>query len=79
MISDAQKKATAKYQKKNYDTILIRMRKGKKQIIEKSAIKNNLPLNQYINYCIDKQLIIDGFKPQETETETETGKQDKNP
>ena len=49
MVSEAQKRATAKYEKENYDKILVRFPKGtKKRILESGADS----VNGYIINCV---------------------------
>ena len=56
MISDAQKKATAKYKSKVYDKIELRVRKGNRDIIKARAEKLGLSVNEYLNDLITKDL-----------------------
>lgn len=46
--SEAQKRATAKYQANNYEFIKVRMNKGQKDIIKKEAKEKGMSLNSYI-------------------------------
>ena len=55
-VTAAQMKATAKYNKKNYDRIELRVPKGKKQIINDIADKHNISINAFINRAIDKEI-----------------------
>ena len=71
MQSEAQRKATEKYNKKKYDFISFRAEKGKKEIIDLYANKNNISISGYINLAIDNQLKKDGFEPSESESEPE--------
>lgn len=48
-VSEAQKKATAKYEKENYDKILVRFPKGTKELIQKSGAAS---INGYIIKCV---------------------------
>ena len=75
MLTDAQKRANYKYRKKVYAQIAINIPIWKKDIIKEYATRNNKSINTYINIAIDRQLEIDGFKPQQAEK----GKEDKNP
>lgn len=63
MQSKAHQKATEKYNKKAYDDIRLRVKAGKKQIIEKYCKLTNNSINNYINMAIDNQLEKDGYKP----------------
>jgi predicted HicB family RNase H-like nuclease len=56
MISDAQKKATAKYKSKTYDKIELRVRKGNRDIIKARAEKLGMSVNEYLNDLITKDL-----------------------
>ena len=44
-ISEAQKRAKAKYDKKSYDQIMTRVKKGKKQFVKDFAEANGESLN----------------------------------
>lgn len=46
-------KAKDRYNKKNYDEIKIRVKKGKKEKIKECADKLNLSMNEYIVSLID--------------------------
>lgn len=54
--SDAQKEATARYNKKAYDRIEIKVKKGRKQEIFCYAAKKNKSVNQFIVDLIDKEM-----------------------
>jgi len=56
MYSEAQKKATAKYNSKAYDRIEIKVPKGQKEIIEIHAKEKGLSLNKYICGLIENDL-----------------------
>lgn len=56
MISEAQKKATAKYEKKNYDFIYLRVRKGQSKLIREYAEKKGKSLNRLINELLEKEI-----------------------
>ena len=57
-VSEAQKRATAKYEKQNYDKILLRLKKGvKDRIIEK--IGSNGSINGFIAEAIELKLAIE--------------------
>ncbi|MBO6255295.1 MAG: hypothetical protein J6O49_16915 [Bacteroidaceae bacterium] len=56
MISDAQKRATAKYKSKAYDKIELRVRKGDRDIIKARAEKLGMSVNEYLNDLITKDL-----------------------
>ncbi len=48
-VTEAQKKATIKYEKENYDKILVRFPKGTKELIQKSGATS---INGYIIQCV---------------------------
>lgn len=58
LVTDAQKKATAKYESENYDKVLLRIRpKGIREQIKKHAeSKGFKSLNAYVNDLIDKDM-----------------------
>lgn len=62
-VSDAQKKATAKYEAKAYDKILLRLPRGKKAVIEEFVRWNGGSVNSFINDAINEKLYgLDGVK-----------------
>lgn len=56
MVSKAQKKATAKYEKENYDKVLLRLPKGKKEEIQTIAARKNDSVNGFINKAITEKI-----------------------
>ena len=56
MVSKSQMKATAKYEKANYDDIRLRVRKGHREIIKAYAEQNGESLNGYINRLIAEDM-----------------------
>lgn len=54
--TEAQKQATARYNKKAYDRIDIIVPKGKRKIIQDFAKKRGLSTNKFINEAIDKAM-----------------------
>ena len=54
--SDAQKEATARYNKKKYDRISVVVPKGKRQVIAEFAAKQGKSLNGFICAAIDEQM-----------------------
>ena len=54
--SDAQKEATARYNKKAYDRIEIKVKKGRKREIFDYAAQQNKSVNQFIVELIDKEM-----------------------
>lgn len=57
--SDAQKEATARYNKKAYDRIDVVVPKGKRQIIKDFAASQGKSLNRFICDAIDKEMNMD--------------------
>lgn len=56
--SDAQKEATARYNKKAYDRINIIVRKGQRQIIKDFAASQGKSLNRFILDAVEKEMNI---------------------
>lgn len=54
--SDAQKEATARYNKKAYDRIEIKVKKGRKAQIFEYAARHNKSVNQFIVELIDREI-----------------------
>ena len=54
--TEAQKKATMKYMKSNYDRIEIKVPKGKKAIFQEYAALKGESLNGFINRLIDEAI-----------------------
>ena len=54
--TEAQKEATARYNKKAYDRIDIIVPKGKRAIIKNFAKKQGKSTNRFINDAIDKAM-----------------------
>ncbi|MBQ7871179.1 MAG: antitoxin [Oscillospiraceae bacterium] len=54
--SDAQKEATARYNKKAYDRISVVVPKGKRAVIAEFAAQQGKSLNAFINEAIDFQM-----------------------
>ena len=54
--SDAQKEATARYNKKTYDFISVVVPKGKRKRIAEYAASQGKSMNRFINDAIDAQL-----------------------
>lgn len=54
--SDAQKEATARYNKKAYDRIEIKVKKGRKREIVAFAARKNKSVTQFIVDAIDKAM-----------------------
>lgn len=58
--SNAQKEATARYNKKAYDRIEIKVKKGRKAYITAYAAKKHKSVNQFIVELIDKAMSEEG-------------------
>ncbi len=56
--TQAQNKATQKYQKENYDQLAIRIPKGKREEYKELAEKENKSLAQLIVDCLDAEKIV---------------------
>ena len=54
--SDAQKEATARYNKKAYDRIDVIVKKGQRQIIKDFAARQGKSLNRFVCDAIDYQM-----------------------
>ena len=54
--SDAQKEATARYNKKAYDRIDVIVKKGQRQIIKDFAVSQGKSLNKFICDAIEYQM-----------------------
>ena len=57
--SDAQKEATARYNKKAYDRIDVIVKKGQRQIIKDFAASQGKSLNRFICDAIEYQMNMD--------------------
>lgn len=55
-VTEAQKRATAKYNAKAYERIELRVIKGRKEIISKVAEANGESVNGLINRAIEREL-----------------------
>nr|DAF53660.1 MAG TPA: Alginate and motility regulator [Siphoviridae sp. ctMRT7] len=62
-VSKAQKAATAKYEAKVYDKVLVRLPRGKKSEIEATVKPKGQSVNGFISEAIDEKL--DREKPTE--------------
>ena len=56
--SDAQKEATARYNKKAYDRIDVIVPKGQRQIIKDFAASQGKSLNRFILDAVEKEMNI---------------------
>ena len=61
-ITEAQKRATMKYQAKAYDKMTFRFPKGKKDIMESHITKQGESLNKFVNRAIDEAMERDNEK-----------------
>lgn len=55
-ISNSQLRATARYHEKNYDTISIRLKKGKRDYYKIEAEKRHLSLATLIQVAVEKYI-----------------------
>lgn len=55
-ISEAQRRAVAKYNAANYERIELRVEKGKKESIKAFAESRGATLNSFINQAIEKAM-----------------------
>lgn len=62
--SDAQKEATARYNKKAYDRIDVIVPKGKRQMIKDFAASQGKSLNRFICDAIDSQMNAAAEEPE---------------
>ena len=58
--SEAQKEATARYNKKAYDRIDLVVPKGKREVIKRFAASKGKSTNQFINDAINKAMTEEG-------------------
>ncbi len=54
--SEAQKRATMKYNAAAYERIELRVKKGEKQVIKAHAEGQGESLNEFVNRAIDQQM-----------------------
>jgi uncharacterized protein (DUF1778 family) len=55
-ISKAQQKAVAKYESKSYDKVLLRLQKGKREIVQAAAEGAGQSLNGFVVQAIDERV-----------------------
>ncbi|MGN0455138.1 MAG: hypothetical protein ACI4G1_08220 [Ruminococcus sp.] len=55
-VSQAQKRATAKYEQQNYDKVLLRLEKGKKDKIKSHAESKGESVNGFVKRAIDETM-----------------------
>lgn len=70
-VSKAQKVATAKYEAKVYDKILLRLPRGKKETIQAHAEARSESVNGFINRAIDEAIERDESAPAASEGQGE--------
>lgn len=58
-ISEARQRANAKYNKKAYDRLEMKVPKGKKADIINHVEKQGESLNKFLNRAVENQIIID--------------------
>jgi len=58
-ISDAQKRAVAKYNAANYDRVELRLDKGQKEIVKAHAESHGESLNAFVNRAISETMARD--------------------
>ena len=56
MATDAQRKATAKYDAEKIDSVRFRVPKGKKALIQETAKANGETINGMLNRLVDKEI-----------------------
>lgn len=65
-ISEAQRRAVAKYNAANYERVELRLKRGKKDTVKAHAESYGESLNEFVNRAIDCQMERDGAgDPQE--------------
>lgn len=55
-VSEANKRATAKYNAKAYDRLEVKVKKGQKAVIQEYVKSKGLSLNGYINGLIESDM-----------------------
>lgn len=58
-ISEAQRKAVAKYNAKAYDRIELKVKKGQKSLIQEVAAQQGQSLNGYIKNALETKIKAD--------------------
>lgn len=59
MAYDAQREATARYNRKKYERVELRVKKGQREIIKKAAEERGKSLNRFILDLVAKELVRD--------------------
>lgn len=76
-VSEARKRATAKYNKKTYDRIEMKVPKGEKDIIQAHAEKFDGSLNKFLNRAVSTTIQSDN--KQNTPAQNGTGSNESAP
>ncbi|MBQ2395632.1 MAG: hypothetical protein II304_01150 [Bacteroidales bacterium] len=58
-VSEAKKRANAKYNAKAYDRIELKVKKGEKDRIKAHAVNNGESLNGFVNRAIEETILRD--------------------
>ena len=58
-VSEAQKRATAKYEQQNYDKVLLRLEKGRREIIKAHAEARGESIKGFVSRAIDQAISRD--------------------
>lgn len=56
MAYDAQREATARYNRKTYECVELRVKKGQKELIQKAAAASGKSVNRFILDLVAKEL-----------------------
>ena len=56
MAYDAQREATARYNRKNYERVELRVKKGQRELIKKAAEARGKSLNRFVLDLVAKEL-----------------------
>ena len=70
-LTDARKRANAKYNKKAYDRIEVKVKKGERQIIADHAAAMGESVNAFINRAIKMQMQLDESSTTNNDQESE--------
>lgn len=54
--SEAQKQASKKWEDNNIESVRFRVPKGKRELIQECAIKNNESMNSMLNRLVDTEI-----------------------
>lgn len=61
-LSEARKRANAKYNAKAYDRLELKVLKGNKEIIQNYCKEKNTSVNSLMNNLLNERLAKDGYK-----------------